>query len=132
MFMIRSRTRAQSSDHNCNIMLGQANPPYNGLAASIERVPEVAPADRIGPRLRAQGIERVADIDGRHMLVVDVSSGMPGEQATDSSAPWLSPVTQRLSAAAKSPSRSSVPRVSLSFASVSVGLRYEPSSTGLR
>lgn len=72
MFMIRSRTRAQSSDHNCNIMLGRANSPYNGLVASIERVSEVAPADRIGPRLRAQGIERVADIDGRHMFVVDV------------------------------------------------------------
>ena len=63
--------------------LGRTNPPYNGFVASIERVSEVDAADRIGARLRAQGIERVADIDGRHTFVVDIElwdAGAPGDR----------------------------------------------------
>lgn len=62
---------------------GKKNPPYNGFVASIETVTEVAAADRIGPYLRAQGIESLADIDGRQTWVVDIElwdAGSPADR----------------------------------------------------
>ena len=50
----------------------QKNPAYNALFAAIEDVGSVDPADRIGPRLRADGIAAVADIDGRASYTVDI------------------------------------------------------------
>jgi hypothetical protein len=48
------------------------NPAYNALFASIEDIGGVTPADRIGPRLRRDGIAAPSDIDGRAAFVVDI------------------------------------------------------------
>jgi subtilisin family serine protease len=48
------------------------NPAYNGLFASIDDIGGVTAADRIGPRLRANGISDPAAIDGRASFVVDL------------------------------------------------------------
>jgi hypothetical protein len=50
----------------------QKNPAYNGLFAAIDDVASIAPADRIGPRLRADGKSAVTDFDGRAGFTVDV------------------------------------------------------------
>ncbi|UWU91450.1 hypothetical protein [Bradyrhizobium sp. CB1015] len=59
---------------------GRENPPHNSLIASIERVGELDPKDRIGPRLAASGIVGLDDIDGRNVFVVDVELWDAGEQ----------------------------------------------------
>lgn len=62
---------------------GRANPPYNGFVASIERVAEVGPKDRLGRRLVAEGITQPSEIGGRHAYVVDVElwdAGAPGDR----------------------------------------------------
>ncbi|MGO9547694.1 MAG: S8 family peptidase [Rhodomicrobium sp.] len=51
---------------------GAQSAPYAGLIGNIEKAAEVAPADRIGPRLQAYGVGDLADIDGRKLYVVDV------------------------------------------------------------
>lgn len=50
----------------------KGNAPHNALFANIEQVASLAPDDRLGPRLKAQGITAVAAIDGRHSFLVDV------------------------------------------------------------
>lgn len=59
---------------------GRENPPHTSLIAPIERVGELDPKDRIGPRLAASGIVDVDDIDGRNAFVVDVELWDAGEQ----------------------------------------------------
>jgi subtilisin family serine protease len=48
------------------------NPSYNTLFAAIEDVASVDVVDRIGPRLRADGIVSATDIDGRSSYAVDI------------------------------------------------------------
>jgi hypothetical protein len=50
----------------------QKAPSHNGLFACIEDVGGLASADRIGPRLRADGIAAAAAIDARAVYTVDV------------------------------------------------------------
>jgi hypothetical protein len=50
----------------------QKAPSHNGLFASIEDVRGIAPGDRIGPRLRAEGITAPDIIDARALYVVDL------------------------------------------------------------
>jgi subtilisin family serine protease len=63
--------------------VGRTNPPYYGFVGNIERVSEVDASDRIGPRLKAQGIVDLGNIDGRQAWVVDVEiwdAGAPGDR----------------------------------------------------
>jgi subtilisin family serine protease len=48
------------------------NPSYNALFAAIDDVDSIDAADRIGPRLRADGISTVDHIDGRAAYTVDI------------------------------------------------------------
>jgi hypothetical protein len=48
------------------------NPAYNSLFASIEDIGSVTAADRVGPRMRAEGIAQPADIDERAKYTVDI------------------------------------------------------------
>lgn len=51
---------------------GGGSAPYASLFNTIERAAPVEAADRIGPRLKAQGVGTPANIDGRHVYVVDI------------------------------------------------------------
>lgn len=59
---------------------GQAKAPYSQLIGSIESAAEVSPDDRIGPHLKSQGLETVAQIDGRKIYVVDIELWDAGPQ----------------------------------------------------
>lgn len=48
------------------------NPAYNSLFASIEDIGGVSPVDRIGPRLRADGVADATDLDDRTQYTVDI------------------------------------------------------------
>src|SRR5438876_659511 len=50
----------------------QKNPAYNGLFAAIDDVASIAPADRIGPRFRADGKSTVTAFDARANFTADI------------------------------------------------------------
>jgi hypothetical protein len=50
----------------------QKQPSYNGVFASIDDIGSVTDEYRIGPRLRASGINSVDNIDGRASFTVDI------------------------------------------------------------
>ena len=50
------------------------NAPYANLFNTVERALALEPKDRIGPRLKVQGIATPKDIDGRQVFVVDVEA----------------------------------------------------------
>jgi len=50
----------------------QKQPSYNGVFASIDDICSVTDEDRIGPRLRASGVNSVDNIDGRASFTVDI------------------------------------------------------------
>ena len=51
---------------------GQRNPAYNALFASIEDIGSLTPTDRIGPRLRGEGVSTPDDIEARASYMVDL------------------------------------------------------------
>ena len=59
---------------------GQANAPYSQLIGSIENAAEVSPDDRIGPHLKAHGVETHDQIDGRRIYVIDIELWDAGPQ----------------------------------------------------
>ena len=51
---------------------GRQAPAYNAMFASIEDVGSVSAMDRIGPRMRAEGISSPTQIEGRSLFVIDI------------------------------------------------------------
>jgi hypothetical protein len=64
--------RRRLAQYQAGAPQGQVNPAHNRLFANIERIVAIQPNDRIGPRLKAEGINESAAIDGRRRFVVDV------------------------------------------------------------
>jgi subtilisin family serine protease len=64
--------RDRLSEYQKGTQPDQKNPAYNGLFAAIDDVASITPADRIGPRLRADGKSAVTDFDGRAGCIVDI------------------------------------------------------------
>ena len=64
--------RARLSEYQKGPQGEQKAPSHNGLFACIEEVGGIAATDRIGPRLRADGIGSPAAIDARTAYTVDV------------------------------------------------------------
>ena len=64
--------RARLAEYQKGPQGGQKGPSHNALFASIENVGGVTAADRIGPRLRAEGISDSAALDGRVVYTVDI------------------------------------------------------------
>jgi subtilisin family serine protease len=50
----------------------QKAPPHNGLFACVENVSGIGSADRIGPRLRSEGVTGPDGVDARALYVVDL------------------------------------------------------------
>lgn len=64
--------RARLSEYQKGPQGKQKFPSHNGLFACIENVGGVTPTDRIGPRLRAEGIDNLSKIEARASYTVDL------------------------------------------------------------
>jgi Subtilase family len=64
--------RARLAEYQKGPQGAQKGPSHNALFASIEDVGGIAAVDRIGPRLRAEGVASPAAIDARAAYTVDI------------------------------------------------------------
>ncbi|MBS0251432.1 MAG: S8 family peptidase, partial [Proteobacteria bacterium] len=64
--------RQRLAQYRGEIPDGQKHPVHNGLFANIERIAALGPDDRIGPRMKAEGIQNAAAVDARRRFTVDV------------------------------------------------------------
>jgi len=55
------------------------NPEYSGFVSAIEEVGEISPNDRIGPALRAEGIQDVAEFRDDERRIVDIEFWRPSD-----------------------------------------------------